>query len=119
MSELEKLVEERRRLNDRIRLLSEGSKNFGQFDNVRFAQKTNTDDGREWQIFSRMKQIHREYETSEESRRNGHEFREPKVEYETNRWQIFIREKTKKEALAKIREIIGDLSRVIDEWEDK
>ena len=119
MDELEKLIEEQRRLNDRIRLLKHGCVNFGELDNIRYCHKPETEDGRGWQLCARMVQTHREHETWEEAEKNGHEFRALKVEYETNRWQIFIREKTKEEALAKIRQIIGDLSEVIDAWTKK
>ena len=102
MSELKRLINDKRRLDDKIRLLKQGAENFGHLDSVRYAYKPETDDNRGWQVCAQMTQIHREHKT--------------KVEYETNRWQTFIREKTKEEALAKIRQIIGDLSEVIDAW---
>lgn len=113
MSELERLMSEKRRLEDKIRLLKQGLVNFKQFDSIRFLQKEDADDGRERQVSSLMKQTHREYETREEARENGHECRKVTKEYEIDRWQVFIRENTKKDLIEKICQIITDLNAVL------
>ena len=120
MSELEKLLNEKRMLEDKIRMLKEGVTEYGQLDSIRFAKKTEADDDRVWQICSAMAQVHREYESREEAKKNGREYdRQVKVEYETNRWQVFIREKTRSAAVAKIKQIISDLNLVLSEWDGK
>jgi hypothetical protein len=120
MSELEKLLNEKRLLEDKIRMLKDGVTEYGQLESIRFAKKAEADDDRVWQICSAMAQVHREYESREEAKKNGREYdRQVKVEYETNRWQVFIREKTRSAAVAKIKQIISDLNLVLSEWDGK
>ena len=121
MSELEKLLNEKRLLEDKIRMLKEGVTEYGQLESIRFAKKAEADDDRVWQICSGMAQVHREYESIEEAEKNGRGYhgRQVKVEYETNRWQVFIREKTRAAAVAKIKQIISDLNLVLSEWDGK
>ena len=120
MSELEKLLNEKRLLEDKIRMLKEGVTEYGQLESIRFAKKAEADDDRVWQICSAMAQVHREYESREEAKKNGREYdRQVKVEYETNRWQVFIREKTRSAAVVKIKQIISDLNLVLSEWDGK
>lgn len=106
MNELQMLLKEKRKIEEKIEMLKRGCMNFGQFENVRYLKNPNAKDKRIWQVSARMKQIHREYEKDRMT---------IKVEYETDRWQIFIREKTIEETKSKISQIINDLNRVLDD----
>lgn len=108
--ELEKLLKQKRDLERKIRDIKLG--NTLSTDNIRFIHKTNSEDEDDndfpWQIGALMKQRHRRY------RKNDDGDYVPYIDRIVDRWQVFIRERSKEEFLEKAYAIINDLKSICE-----
>lgn len=109
MSELELLLKQKKEIEDRIKELN--SKFMIRTALVKFEQKDSSDnDNHCWQVAASGTYMKRKY--------NEHSPYELLSEEERQRWYPFIHEKTKKEAIKKIREVVCDLQKILQEVED-
>lgn len=119
MNELDKLLEERKMLDRKIRLLKKVGSDAGQFETIRYSHKSDEEDGREWQAYICVTRTYKKYESSQVALKNGRNYSERKLVANPERavWQSFIREKTREEAAKKIRLIIKDLNALLNVWD--
>jgi hypothetical protein len=108
--ELEKLLKQKRDLERKIRDIKLG--NTFSTDNIKFIHKTNSEDEDDndfpWQVGALMKQRHRRYCKNDD----GDYI--PYIDRIVDRWQVFIRERSKEECLEKAYAIINDLKSICE-----
>lgn len=109
MSELEELLRQKKLIEQKIKDYK--ANNLVTSDYCRFEKKDPNNFDYPWQVSALMKQKHTEYESREEAAAKGRKSWDRKVvaEYDVNVWKVFIREKTKEDALMKIDRIINSL----------
>ncbi len=119
MNKLEELLLQKKEIEARIKELQDPT--FAMCRSVRIAKKSGTEDGRDWVVSTLMKQTHVKYESKKAAEMAGRDYwnREIIEQREIDRWQSFIREKSKKDAIERIRSIIGDLNELLFELEEK
>ena len=110
MTELEKLMKQKKEIEQQIKDLQANSLICAGM--VRFEQKDPDKAIYPWQVSTQIKQQHIEYETREEAEANGRSRfdRRQKAAYDIERRQVFIREKTREKAIEQIRKMIQDLT---------
>ena len=97
--ELDELLRQRKVIDQKIKDLK--ASDLISSDRIRFEKKDPEKYDFPWQVSALMKTVHAEYETREEAAAHGRAYwqRKKTKEYITYKWQVFIREKTKEEAL--------------------
>ena len=109
MSELEELLRQKKLIEQKIKDFK--AKHLVTSDYCRFEKKDPDKFDYPWQVSALMTQKHIEYESRSEAAAHGRKEWDRKVtaEYDMNVWKVFIRERTKEEALMKIDRIINSL----------
>ena len=110
MTELEMLMKQKKEIEQQIKDLQANS--LISAGMIRFEQKDPDKVIFPWQVSTLIKQQRIEYETRAEAEANGRSRfnRRQKDAYDFDRRQVFIREKTRENAIEQIRKMIQDLT---------